>query len=119
MHRNAVAWNGDVKMAKKKYDFDYSASSARGMTDIAIFKGTFAYVSKKAIKRFPALLTEKWRWGEDKANGVVALKKDENGHSVVQRKMRCEIYCPADIQKRYDGKYALEEEDDVLVLTPL
>ena len=106
-------------MAKKKYDFDYSASSTFGMTDIGIFKGTPAYVSKKAIKRFPALLTEKWRWGEDKEHGVLALKKDENGHRVVQSKTTCRLYCPADISKRYGGKFTLEEEDDVLVLTPL
>ncbi len=106
-------------MAKKKYDFDYNGHSTFGMTDIGIFKGAPAYVSKKAIKRFPALLTEKWRWGEDKECGVLALKRDENGHSVVQRKMRCEIYCPADISKRYGGKFTLEEQDDVLVLTPL
>ena len=89
------------------------------MTDIGIFKGTPAYVSKKAIKRFPALLTEKWRWGEDKEHGVLALKKDENGHRVVQSKTTCRLYCPADISKRYGGKFTLEEEDDVLVLTPL
>ena len=106
-------------MAKKKYDFDYNGHTTRGMTDIGIFKGTPACVSKKAIKRFPALMTEKWRWGEDKEQGVLALKKDENGHSVVQTKTKCQLYCPAEVSKRYSGRFTLEEQEDVLVLTPL
>ena len=104
---------------KKKYDFDYNGYTQRGQTDIGIYKGAPAYVSERALKKFPFLMECKWRWGEDKEHGVLALKRDEHGHGITKGCFGCHIYCPAYVSKNYAGKYELEEQDDVLVLTPM
>lgn len=104
---------------KKKYDFDYNGHTQHGRTDIAIYKGAPAYVSEKALKKFPFLMECKWRWGEDKEHGVLALKRDERGHGISKSCCACHLYCPPHVAQRYVGKYELEEQDDVLVLTPI
>ena len=67
---------------KKKYNFKYGAGVTRGRTDVAIYKGAPAYVSQKALKKFPFLMECKWVWGVDKEHGVLALKQDERGHGI-------------------------------------
>ena len=104
---------------KKKYDFDYNGYTQRGQTDIGIYKGAPAYVSQKALKKFPFLMECKWVWGVDKEHGVLALKQDERGHGIMKSCFACHLYCPPQVARNYPGHYKLEEQDDVLVLTPM
>lgn len=104
---------------KKKYDFDYNGHTQHGRTDIAIYKGAPAYVSQKALKKFPFLMECKWVWGVDKEHGVLALKQDERGHGIIKSCFACHLYCPPQVARNYAGHYELEEQDDVLVLTPM
>ena len=104
---------------KKKYNFKYGAGATRGQTDIAIYKGAPAYVSQKALKKFPFLMECKWVWGVDKEHGVLALKQDERGHGIMKSCFACHLYCPPQVARNYPGHYELEEQEDVLVLTPM
>ena len=97
----------------------YQKNTAWGRIDISISKTAPAYVSKSAIKKFPALLKNKRTWEIGEQNKTLMLKKDNDGREIITKKAHGNLFCPRNIAEEFTGRYELEEQEDVLVLTPL
>lgn len=101
-----------------KYNFDYDASGKGwGKSDVIIYAKGMVYISRATVQRL-GLSGVKLRWGEDKANKTLALKKDENGRVVCENKTTY-LYCPAKVARRYAGRYDIKVEDGVYILYPI
>ena len=100
-----------------KYNFDFEVSAKGwGKSEIIIYEKGMVYISRATVKRL-GLSGAKLRWGEDKANKTLALKKDENG-MVVREDAVTNFYCPAEVARRYAGRYNIKVEEGVYVLYP-
>ena len=100
-----------------KYNFEFNAHTPRARADITIYATGLCYVSTRAVKEHD-LLNGKYRWGEDREQKVLALKRDERGKAIRQGRTNT-INCPAPVARRYAGKYTITEQDGVLVLVPM
>lgn len=97
-----------------KFNFHFEAGSGRAKSDIVIYSCGGVYVSKTARARF-TLDGVGLRWGEDKAQHILALRKDKKAKQIKEGRGP-NFRCPAEIARRYVGRYNLKEEEDVLVL---
>lgn len=100
-----------------KYNFDFEVSAKGwGKSDVIIYEKGMVYISRATVKRL-GLSGVKLRWGEDKANKVLALKEDPNGRAISE-KSATNLHCPAEVARRYAGRYNLKAEEGVYVLYP-
>ncbi len=101
-----------------KYNFDYDiGEKRRGKSDVIIYEKGMVYISRAVIKRL-GLGGAKLRWGEDKANKTLALKQDLNGRAVNEKGIT-NFHCPAEVARRYAGRYNLTADEGVFVLVPV
>lgn len=103
-----------------RYDFDFQNATHRGkqsVADLTIYPTGAVYLTKNVIERFH-LEKEGLRWGEDKAQHTLAIRRDEKGRTLSNHK-GCKWGIPVELAREYAGKYNLVEEEGVLVLHPL
>ncbi len=97
------------------YNFDFNVGRhGKAKSDLTIYTQGRVYICKQAIKQF-SLKNERLRWGEDKEQHTLALKRDPKGRKV-QTDKSCVFTCPPVIAEQYAGRYNLKEEDGVLIL---
>jgi len=103
-------------MAEKKFNFDFNLNPFCKSKDVHIMSAGKAYFSVECRSRLN-LTDSKWRWGEDKENHRLCIKKDENGRRVDSA--GCMIL-HGGIAQEYLGNYRLElVEEGVYVLEPI
>ncbi len=101
-----------------KYNFIFEVpTKGKGKSEVIIYEKGTVYISRATVKKL-ALSGVKLRWGEDKANKILAFKKDEKGR-VIREDKSTYLYCPVDVARRYAGRYNIEVEEDVYVLYPV
>lgn len=103
-------------MGKYNFDFEISAKGW-GKSDVIIYEKGQVYISRAAVKRL-GISDQKFRWGEDKANKTLALKEDPDGRAVSEKGVT-NFHCPAEVARRYAGRYNLKAEEGVYVLYPV
>lgn len=100
-----------------KYNFDFEVSAKGwGKSEVIIYEKGMVYISRATVKRL-GLSGVKLRWGEDKANKVLALKEDPNGRAISEKSVT-NLHCPAEVARRYAGRYNIKVEEGVYVLYP-
>lgn len=76
-----------------RYNFDFEVSAKGwGKSEVIIYEKGMVYISRATVKRL-GLSGVKLRWGEDKANKVLALKEDPNGRAISEKSVT-NLHCP-------------------------